>query len=317
MKTKNLVITALITILSISPASAVTKVIKVLPVKPILITTLSGSSGDQISAVSTTATEIALVGTVESSTASQVTTSAYLGGSDGFIASIDPTGNHLWDLHLGSIGDEIATAVVRDKVGSFWVFGASAIPATPPIPTAPDSTTVNIDNVVIDPLTNSNNSLTQLMAWKVSLTGQLVATYSYDAGGVVNPNSVTFDGTTFLVSGLIEDQRFTVRVSQTGEFTKFTRVTSKAVIAPAITTIKAGTGSMKSFISKGAIKGVTSWKPKSAIPVLIEYNKAGAITRASYFQGKVISVLWQSGIGPIVITERSDGYGINILGLAK
>ena len=179
---------------------------------------------------------------------------------------------------------------------------------------------MNIDGIAVDPISTPTNSLTQLTVWKVSLTGSLLATYSCDAGGLVAPDSLSFDGTNFTINGTLEDQRFSTKISQSGEFAKLSilsKTSSKAPAVPAIQILKAGTGSVKSFISKGAIAGIPSWKPKSAIPVLIEYNKAKAITRASYFQGKVIAVTWQSGVGPIVITERSDGYGISILGFTK
>jgi len=307
----------LITLSLINPAQAVTKAIKVMPVTPTLITKLSGSAGDQISAMATTATEIALIGTLESTTATDLITSPALGGSDGFISSITPAGAHLWDLRLGGAGDEIATAIVRDKVGSFWIAGSATKPVIPVATSPIDTQSVNIDGIVVDPISTPTNSLTQLTVWKVSLTGALQSTYSIDAGGLVAPDSITFDGTNFTITGALEEQRFSTKISQSGEFSKLVKISSKAPISPSIQTFKAGTGSVKSFISKGAIAGIPSWKPKSSIPVLIEYNKLKAITRASYFQGKVIAVTWQSGVGPIVITERSDGYGISILGLTK
>ena len=294
-----------------------------MPFTPTLITKLSGGAGDQIAAMAATATEIAFIGTIESTTASELISAPALGGSDGFISSITPAGAHLWDLRLGGAGDEIATAIVRDKVGSFWIVGSSTKPQLPVATSAIDTQSVNIDGIAVDPISTPTNSLTQLTVWKVSLTGSLLATYSCDAGGLVAPDSISFDGTNFIINGTLEDQRFSTKISQSGEFAKLSilsilsKTSSKAPAVPAIQILKAGTGSVKSFISKGAIAGIPSWKPKSAIPVLIEYNKAKAITRASYFQGKVIAVTWQSGVGPIVITERSDGYGISILGFTK
>ena len=317
MKLRAFLISIALALSFTSTAEAVTKPIKVLPVQPNLITNLSGSKGDQISAITSATAQIILVGTLESTTTSVLNNSSALGGSDGFITSLSPTGDHLWDLRLGGATDDIACALVRDKTGSIWIAGASAKPTAAPTTPVPDTSSINIDAIDVDPISIPSNTLTQIILWKVSLLGQLQATYTYDFGGFVAPNSLAFDGTNFTIGGVLENQSFSLKVSELGEFSKLIKTNVKKESPVSIQTLKAGTGTMKSFISKTAITGIPSWKPKSPIPVLIEYNKAKAITRASYFKGKVIAVTWQAGIGPIVITELSEGYGINILGLAK
>ena len=78
-------------------------------------------------------------------------------------------------------------------------------------------------------------------------------------------------------------------------------------------TIPAGANIVKSYLSHSTMKGIPSWKPKSAIPVLIKYTKKGSLVSANYVQGLVMKVIYQSGIGIIAITERSDGYGVIII----
>ncbi len=51
-----------------------------------------------------------------------------LGGSDGFISALDIHGTHLWNLRLGTAGDDVATAGYIDAQGNIWIAGASAIP---------------------------------------------------------------------------------------------------------------------------------------------------------------------------------------------
>ena len=290
------------------PTPAATyKITKVVLAKPDLITNLSGGAGDQISAAITTPSSIILTGTVESNTA---------GGSDGYLVSYNLDLTKSFELRLGGSGDEIATALVSDKSGNIWVAGAQST-ATSSQASATESATVNVDNVSTTAVTKPAGALTQLTLWKVSPTGQLLATYSTETGGVVFPNSLVQVANGFRIMGNLNDQFFSTTVDANGIFGNLLQTTTKPKppVSPEI--IKAGTGNLKSYISKGAIAGIPSWKPKSPTPVLIGYSKSGLITRANYFQGKVLDVFYITGFGPIVITERSDGYGLIELGLAK
>ena len=50
--------------------------------------------------------------------------------------------------------------------------------------------TINPDNVNVDPVTTPNNSLTNLTVWLISSTGQLIQTYVAPMGEVLIPKSV-------------------------------------------------------------------------------------------------------------------------------
>ena len=67
------------------------------------------------------------------------------------------------------------------------------------------------------------------------------------------------------------------------------------------------------FISKSAILGIPSWKPKRALPVLIERSKLGAIKSANYFAEKVISTSYQRNLAFTLLSESTLGFGISIV----
>jgi hypothetical protein len=299
-----------------SAALAATKAIKVLPAKPFFTSTWSGSTGDQVSAFTTTPISIVLVGTVESSTPTTGTTS---GNSDGFIQAVDYQGSVQWSLHLGGSGDEIATAIGKDKTGGYLVVGSASATPVAATPTSNDTTSAtNPDGLTLEPTSAPTNSLTQLALWRVSSTGALLSTTLLDAKGVVSPVTLIATTTGYRIAGdLYQGQRFdkfSVAINSNYQFGQITTApASKPSTLAAITTIKAGTLSYKSFLSDGPIKSIPSWKPKSAIPVVIGFNKLAVMQSAHYLQGKVLSLQWQSGRGLVVLTERSDGFGITII----
>lgn len=318
MKPKVLTALFAATLLAVTPSAIAAKkpspkpVVKVAPksikvslAKPDVITKLSGAEGDQVASALISPTSLFLIGTVESST---------VGGSDGYLASYDFTGTKVWELHLGGLPDEIATAGVIDKAGNLWIVGSQSGVTNPQLP-ATDTQSINVDNVNVTPTFNPGGSLTQLTLWKVSATGQLLATYNMESGGLIVPRSISVTAIGLQIMGSIDDQYFTVNSDLLGNFGKLSKTFTKPTASSA-TLIKVGTGTLKSYISSAPIAGIPTWNPKVPTPVLIQRTKAGTVIRANYFQGKVISVFYKSGVGPVVVTERSDGYGLFFLGLA-
>ena len=289
--------------------------IKVTPSKAPITVISPEESGNQISDFTVNPTVIAVVGTIESGLANLVTAPA-LGGSDGFITALDSSKVRLWDLRLGSTSDDIATALTKDKSGYFWIAGATSKPMETLTSTV-DTTTLNLDSVVIDPVSTPINSLNRLVIWKVGITGQLADTYYFDVDGVIAPSVINFDGTKLNITGKITKdlvtQQFSISLDQLGTFSGFTPGKIPAPKPPAIATIKAGVNNLKSFISKTTIIGISSWRAKSPTPVIVKYTKTGKALAANSFTGKVKKILWQSGIGAVVLVETNLDNEIHVL----
>ena len=280
------------------------------------ITAISpAGSGDQISDFTVNPTEIAIVGTIENGLANLVTAPT-LGGSDGFISAMDESKVHLWDLRLGSANDDIATAITKDKSGYFWIAGATSKPLETTTTTL-DPAVVNLDSVIVDPVQTPTNSLTRLVIWKIGITGQLAETYFYDSDGVIVPSAINFDGVNLRVTGNITKdsatQQFSILVDQAGIFSKFTPGKISAAKPPAIEVVKAGVNNLKSFISKTTIIGIPGWRAKTPTPVIVKYTKVGKALAANSFAGKVKKILWQAGIGAVVLVETNSENEIHLL----
>ena len=297
----------------ISPAASAA--VKVLPSKPVITAISPVGSGDQISDFALNLTSIAVVGTVEAGVADLVTTPT-LGGSDGFIANLDKSKKLIWNLRLGSANDDIATAITRDREGFFWVVGATSKPldsATAVI----DSSVVNLDSVTVEAVTNPKNTLTRLVLWKIGANGELSQTFFYDASGLIAPAAMTITGTSLKITGNLTQelvtQQFSISADTAGVFSglKLGKVITPKL--PAIETIKAGANKITSFISKTTIIDIPSWRAKKPTPVIVKYTSKGKALAANSLPGKVNKVLWQSGIGAVVLVEVNSDNQIHLL----
>ena len=207
------ILVLVISLSSTAPVSAAG--IKVLPSKPAITAISPIGSGDQISDFSLNSSLIAVVGTVETGLVDLVT-SPTLGGSDGFISALDKSKKPLWNLRLGGLQDDIATAITKDKAGNFWVVGATSKPLETATPVLDDSA-VNLDAVAVEALVTPTNTLNRLVLWKVGITGQLSQTYFYDVDGLIAPTAISLSGTTLKIIGNLSKELVTQQFTITAD----------------------------------------------------------------------------------------------------
>ncbi len=305
MKLKALVAIVVIATTITPSQAAIKKVpvksISVIAAKPILTTTLSGAAGDQILGLATTPNSIVITGVMESQTV--------FGRSDGFITSLDAKGKVSWTLHLGGPLDDLASGATRDAAGNFWVVGAS--PQVSAAPTTNTASALNPDGVIADTVPVSDSTPRVFTVWKVSADGKLLSTYSYPMNMGVYPRTIAVSGSGFIAGGdLADGTSFTLSISSLGEFSNLATFTSKRINPVAITVIPAGTATFKSFISSTTIVGIPSWKPKSAIPVVLQYAKVPTLRAAYSLKGTVNTLLYQSGLGLVVVADQASAYAI-------
>ena len=307
------ILVLVLSLFSTAPASAVG--IKVLASKPAITAISPVDSGDQISDFSLNSSLIAVVGTVETGLVDLVT-SPTLGGSDGFISALDKSKKPLWNLRLGGLQDDIATAITKDKAGDFWVVGATSKPIETITPVV-DNSAVDLDSVAVEAVVTPTNTLNRLVLWKVGITGQLSQTYFYDVDGLIAPTAISLSGTTLKIIGNLSKelvtQQFTISTDLTGVFSELKLGKIPTVKPPAIETIKAGTNKITSFISKTTIIDLPSWRAKGRTPVVVKYSKARKALAANSLPGKVKKVLWQSGLGAVVLVEVNSDNQIHLL----
>ena len=306
-------LTLVLPLCNISPATA--SGIKVLPSKPVITAISPIGSGDQIADFSVNSTLIAVVGTVEAGLANLVTSPA-LGGSDGFITTLDKNRKLNWNLRLGSSDDDIATAITQDAEGFFWVVGATSKPVETSTVVV-DSSVVNLDSVTVDAADSPKNALTRLALWKIGVNGGLSQTFFFDANGIISPTAISLSGSNLKIIGNLTQelvtQQFSITTNLTGVFSglKLGKVVTPKPIA--IQTIKAGSNKITSFISKTTIIDIPSWRAKKPTPVIVKYTSKGKALAANSLPGKVKKVIWQSGIGTVVLVEVNSDNQIHLL----
>lgn len=305
---------ALVVFSFITPSASAA--VKVTASKPAITAISPVGSGDQIFDISLSPTSVAVVGTVESGLANLVS-AAPLGGSDGFISLFNNSKIKIWDLRLGTTDDDIATAVTRDKTGNFWVLGSTSKPSETAVTESLDPLVINLDGVSVEPVNSPKNSITRLVAWKMSPTGELSATYFYDSDALIIPTEVIVNASGFRVIGnLAKDslsENFQIDLDLDGNFTNFLKIKPVVKKAPAITTIKAGPNNLKSFISKTTIIDIPSWRAKTPTPVIVKYTKKGKALAANSFVGKVNKILWQPEFGAAVLVDVKGELELHIL----
>jgi len=122
--------------------------------------------------------------------------------SDSSIWSISADGVEKWRLALTQGAASIATALTSDSAGNIWVAGSSAntLIATPT--ETPTTAPINPDNVIVDPKVPARADLTVATIWKVSNTGQLIATSSVDLKSALLVNSIALNTKGFTLGGI-------------------------------------------------------------------------------------------------------------------
>jgi hypothetical protein len=299
-------ITALffLVVITISHASAATKPIPVRPLATSFALALSG--GDQLSDVLTNASGTFLIGTIETSTSTLVTSPALGGTSDGYISAVSYTGQQLWNLRLGTVLDDVATAGYIDSLGNIWVAGATAIPTPQVTPTPLAPNTVNPSQILVAPVAPPTSGLKRLVVWEISPSGSLVNTYTSDSTDVLLPSTITLKLKKIVVSGVSNS-------SGANTFESTISTTGLSLPNKAVTLIKSSTYSWQSFATSKAIPGISGFKPKGSTSVLIKSSLKGGIAELFTFNGKLVSLKYQPGFGLVLANSDQGIYSLLFL----
>ena len=71
--------------------------------------------------------------------------------------------------------------------------------------------------------------------------------------------------------------------------------------------------SWASFISSGVIKGISTWKPKNATPVLLELGKKGEVISAYTLPAPAVAIAANNEIGTVAITDSGVSFGLVLI----
>ena len=71
--------------------------------------------------------------------------------------------------------------------------------------------------------------------------------------------------------------------------------------------------SWATFISSGVIKGISTWKPKIAAPVILELGKKGEVISAYTLPAPAVAIAANNEIGTVVITDSGLSFGLVLI----
>jgi len=278
-----------------APVQAATKVppMALTALAPTITTNFSG--GDQVQKLLTSPSGIFLIGTVETLT-SPLVTSPSLGGSDGFITALNSQGVKLWELRLGTAGDDVATAGCVDASGTIWVAGSSAISTASSTP-APGLNRLNI--------------------WEVSAAGLLENTFTKDLVDIDIPLSIALKGANFIIQGASNKAGFpgfAVSLTPLGKIGIVKNSSTLVSNTPQVLNTSSAAYGWQSYITSKAIKGVTGLPTNQKTNVLIKSTLKARTMKAIYaIVGTPISLQYQSGVGVVELTQSAGTYFVTII----
>ena len=294
MKGRGVLIAALLTLLSLAPVQAVTKpLISLTSLVPTVSTNFSG--GDEVSQLLTSPSVIFLLGTIET-ISSPLVTSTTLGGSDGFIAALNPGGGRIWDLRIGTSGDDVATAGCTDSSGNIWIAGSSAIATS---------------------AAGGAVALNRLTIWEVSPTGLLLNTFTKDLTEVDIPTSIIVKGANFIIQGIsnkVGFPTFAASLTPLGKIGSLKALTRAPTPAPQIFTVTSSAYLWQGFVAKRAIKEVKGISLHPSTDLLLKLSLKDKSVKGAYsLTGTPIAMQYQSGLGVIVLSQGNSSYFLTIL----
>jgi hypothetical protein len=214
------------------------------------------------------------------------------------ITGLDATGAQQWQKSIDAGADEIALAATVDSTGNLWFAGDSA-PVTPVDTATVQLPADNPDNVVAEPQTKLRADMNLLTLWKVSPTGDLLATYSLAQTSPALINGISVNTSGISIIGQLEDKPFVVSVSATGTFGKVTTIgTSKtqlnAVVRNSDGTVNVFGTSSETLASKKNV-GVHDG-------VLIKVSKLGTIATVIRSSAPKADRSWISADNTLALT---------------
>jgi hypothetical protein len=222
--------------------------------------------------------------------------------SDVQVTAVDASGVQVWQRTIDSGFDEVAMAVTSDPLGNIWIAGSAALAPALETPTS----LIGIDNpdqVNVDGAMQLRSDMNQLALWKVSVTGELLATYlsAQKFVPVVTALSATNSGISII--GSLDGKPYLATSTTTGTFGKLLTIgTSKSELNAVARNSDGSTsifGSSAETLGGKKVAGVRDG-------VLIKVSKTGLITSLVRSSALKASRSWISGdsanlvSGPVV-----------------
>jgi hypothetical protein len=218
--------------------------------------------------------------------------------SNVLLTGLDVTGVQLWQKTIDSGADEVALAATTDSLGNIWVAGASASLV------ASDSATAQVqaenpDGVVVEPSTKLRGDMNLLTIWKISATGDLVATYTSALAAPALINAISANNSGVSIAGIVQEKPFVQSANSLGVFAKPTFIGSAKTSLNAI--VRQTDGSVSVFGSSSETLGGKKLAGRRD-GVLIKVSKTGTVASVVRSSAPKADRSWISADNSLAVT---------------
>jgi hypothetical protein len=224
------------------------------------------------------------------------------------VIALDQGQKQVWSLPIDSGVDEVAMAISLDPLGNIWISGASAAPTMAETST-PTTGIDNPDNVSIENVGGLRPDMTNIGLWKVSATGELLATYQLATSAIPVVNSISVTHAGLSIVGAIDSKPFLLNSTTSGVFGKVTFIgTAKSEFNVIVRNSDGSStifGSSAETIAGKKVAGIRDG-------VLIKVSKTGAISSVLRSSANKGSRSWISGdstllaTGPVIVGKSIE-----------
>ena len=118
-------------------------------------------------------------------------------------------------------------------------------------------------------------------------------------------------------SGLLQGGKVSYSNKTESAITKFSALNKPVwnvrYLSKSTALVTSGKNSWATFISNGLIKGVPTWKPKAATPVLLELGKKGEVITSYTLTAPAVAIASNNEIGTAVITDSGASFGLVLI----
>jgi hypothetical protein len=137
------------------------------------------------------------------------------------VTALDLGQNKVWGTVIDSGADEVATAMTVDPLGNIWLAGS-----TSSLSSSESATSVigidNPDNVLIDEPSSLRTDMTNVGVWKLSASGDLLATYQLPMSSIPIINALSVIHSGLSIVGSLDGKPFLLTATTSGIFGKAT-----------------------------------------------------------------------------------------------
>ena len=118
-------------------------------------------------------------------------------------------------------------------------------------------------------------------------------------------------------SGLLQGGKVSYSNKTESAITKFSALNKPVwnvrYLSKSTALVTSGKNSWATFISSGLIKGIPTWKPKAATPVLLELGKKGEVITSYTLTAPAVAIASNNEIGTAVITDSGASFGLVLI----